>query len=169
MVAVRTALGGWPVELADTAGLRATIDAIENLGIDRARRELGAADLVLLVLDRSESLQPIDRELMATLGNSLLVANKSDLPPAWIADESDLLEAPVVTVSAERGEGMERLIASIVERLVPLPPAPGEAVPFRAGQLEKLTRARDQLLAGNTAQAADELEFLFRRNAAIDG
>ena len=54
VVAFQTALGGWPVELADTAGLRATANAIEQLGIERTRQELGAADLVLLVLDRSE-------------------------------------------------------------------------------------------------------------------
>ena len=55
VVAFQTAFGGWPVELADTAGLRATADAIEQLGMERTRQELGAADLVVLVLDRSES------------------------------------------------------------------------------------------------------------------
>src|SRR5206468_12815742 len=63
VVTFRTAFGGWPVELADTAGLRATEDAIESMGIARSRREQVDADLVLLVLDRSELLQPTDHEL----------------------------------------------------------------------------------------------------------
>ena len=80
-----TSFGGWPVELADTAGLRGTDDLVESLGIERSRREQHQADLVLLVLDRSEPLQAIDRELIATTQGALLVANKSDLPPAWAA------------------------------------------------------------------------------------
>ena len=70
VIAFRTALGGWPVDLTDTAGLRATDHAIELLGIERAKRELADADLVLLVLDQSESLRPIDHQLMATITNA---------------------------------------------------------------------------------------------------
>ena len=66
VVAFRTAFGGWPVELADTAGIRATPDEVEHLGIERAKEELRTADLVLLVLDRSEYLRPIDVQLIAT-------------------------------------------------------------------------------------------------------
>ena len=106
VVVFQTALGGWPTLLADTAGLRGTDDAIENLGIERAQRELEAADLVLLVLDRSESLRSIDRQLIATISDALVVANKSDLEPAWRDGETGLVEATVVTVSAERGDGI---------------------------------------------------------------
>ncbi len=160
VVAFRTALGGWPVELADTAGLRETNHAIELLGIERAQRELGDADLVLLVLDRSESLQPIDRRLIATIRNAVLVANKADLPRAWRDGDLGLGTAPAVTVSAERGDGMDALVASMIERMVPAALFPGEPVPFRAGHLEILARARDDLRAGNFARAADELESL---------
>ena len=77
VVAFQTAIGGWPVELADTAGLCATANAIEQLGMERTRQELGAADLVVLVLDRSEELRSIDRQLMeATLVAALVIANK---------------------------------------------------------------------------------------------
>ena len=65
VVRFSTSFGGWPVELADTAGLRGTDDAVESLGIERSRREQQQADLVLLVLDRSEPLLAIDRELIA--------------------------------------------------------------------------------------------------------
>jgi tRNA modification GTPase len=157
VVAFRTALLGWPVEFADTAGLRETNHAIERLGIERAQREVRDADLVLLVLDRSESLQPIDRQLIATIRNALLVANKADHQPAWTDGDSGLGTAPVATVSAERGDGMDALVASLIERMVPAAPLPGEAVPFRARHLKILARARDDLRAGNLARGADEL------------
>jgi tRNA modification GTPase len=160
VVAFQTALGGWPVELADTAGLRATDHEIERLGIERAHRELGTADLVLLVLDRSESLQPVDRELIAATRNALLVASKSDLPPAWTDGDAGLGTATAVTVSAERGDGMGALVASVIERLVPAAPLAGEAVPFRLRHLELLGQARDDLLAGNTARVARALGTL---------
>ena len=56
VVTLRTSFGGWPVELADTAGLREARPDRE-LGIERSRSEQREADLVLLVLDRSEPLQ----------------------------------------------------------------------------------------------------------------
>src|SRR5262249_43718 len=121
VVTVRTALGGWPVELADTAGLRPTGDAIENLGIDQARREQASADLVLLVLDRSEPLRVEDRELIDARAGALLVANKADLTPAWDPHELTREGASIATVSAEWGEGIAELIAAIVGRLVPDP------------------------------------------------
>jgi tRNA modification GTPase len=162
IVTVRTAFGGWPVELADTAGLRPTGDAIERIGIDRARRAQASADLVLLVLDRSEPLRAEDHELIDASEGALLVANKSDLPPAWDLRALSRQGALIVTVSAERGEGIAELIAAIVGRLVPDPPAPGDGVPFRPDQLDALVGVRADLLAGDPVAAA-------RRAAAIQG
>jgi tRNA modification GTPase len=160
VVAFQTSLGGWPVELADTAGLRATDHAIERLGIERAHRELATADLVLLVLDRSELLRPVDRQLIATTGNALLVANKSDLEPAWTDGDSDLGSARALPVSAEHGNGLDSLVASMIERMVPVAPFPGEPIPFRPRHLENLRKAQHELLNGNPARAAHELETL---------
>jgi tRNA modification GTPase len=160
VVAFQTALGGWPVEIADTAGLRATNHAIERVGIERAQRELGTADLVLLVVDRSESLRPIDRRLIATIGKALMVANKSDLQPAWADGDPCVGTRTAVTVSAERGDGIDALVAAMIERLVPVAPVPGEAIPFRPRHVEKLAKARDDLRAGDTARAAYELGTL---------
>ena len=162
VVTLRTAFGGWPVELADTAGLRRTGDAIESMGIARARRAQEGADLVLLVLDRSEPLRPEDRELIELTEGALLVANKSDLPPAWHPHELSRVGPSIATVSAERGEGIAELIAGIVGRLVPDPPGPGDAVPFRPDQLDALIAARSDRLAGDPTTAA-------RRLAAMAG
>ena len=64
LVTVRTSMDGWPVELADTAGLRASADTIEAEGIRRARAYQAEADLRVLVLDRSEPLTKEDRDLI---------------------------------------------------------------------------------------------------------
>jgi len=154
VVSLRTSFGGWPVELADTAGIRPTCDAVEKLGIERTRNEQRQADLVLLVLDRSQPLQPIDRELIATTDGALLAANKSDLPPAWPAGPPSPDLRPIVTISAERGDGIPSLIEAVVERLVPNPPSPGSAVPFRREQLDVLRQAKACLLAGDRGAAA---------------
>ena len=90
VVAFRTAFGGWPVELADTAGMRATPDEVEHHGVERARQEFQTADLALLVLDRSEYLRPIDLRLIASAAGALVIANKSDLPAAWSFEDSGL-------------------------------------------------------------------------------
>ncbi len=164
VVSIRTSLGGWPIELADTAGIRPTSDAVENLGIERTRDEQRQADLVLLVLDRSEPLQPIDRELIATTGRALLAVNKSDLPPAWTTGPPGLPDRqPIVTISAEHGDGIPDLIEAIVHRLVPDPPPPGSAVPFRSEQVDALRQATACLLAGDRGAAARRLR------AMIDG
>ncbi len=151
VVAFRTAISGWPVELRDTAGQRETDDPIEGQGIDRARRESGTADLVLLVLDRSEPLAPADRRLLAapTMSRRLVVANKCDVPAAWPLREVEETGLCVLAVSAETGEGLVPLIAAIGDRLVPDPPAPGAGVPFRPEHLEILARAREKLEAGD--------------------
>ena len=154
VVAFRTAFGGWPVELSDTAGLRATANAIEQLGMERTRQALGAADLVMLVLDRSEGLRPIDRQLLVDAAGALVIANKSDLPAAWRSTNAGLELEAIVTVSAERGEGVDELVGAIGKRLVPDPPLPREAIPFRRDQLDALRKARSDLLAERTDAAA---------------
>jgi tRNA modification GTPase len=135
-VTLSTAIDGWPVELCDTAGLRPGGDAIERAGIERAGERLARADLVLLVTDRSQPWSAEDDALLERWPNCLLVHNKCDLPPA-----SDNRPAGVST-SALRGEGIEALLASISERLVPDPPPPGAAVPFSTEQVEMVRRLR---------------------------
>ena len=60
---------------------------------------------MLLVLDRSEGLRSIDRQLLVDATGALVIANKSDLPAAWRAHDGSVGIEEVVTVSAERGDG----------------------------------------------------------------
>jgi tRNA modification GTPase len=141
VVTVRTAFDGWPVELADTAGLRPTADDVETAGIALARARQAEADLVLLVLDGSEPLTSFDLALVDAHPEALRVVNKADLPRAWGPDPASTL-----IVSAERGDGLDPLIAAIAARLVPEPPPPGAGVPFRPEHLDRIERIRHMLI-----------------------
>jgi tRNA modification GTPase len=152
VVTVRTAFDGWPVELADTAGLRTSDDPIEASGMELAQAHQARADLVLLVLDRSEPLTEADRQLVARHPHSLWVTNKVDLPPAWEPQGPRRL-----VVSAERGDGIDRLTAAIARRLVPDPPPPSAGVPFRDRHLRFLQQARDHLATGRAEAAIQTL------------
>jgi tRNA modification GTPase len=126
VVTVRLAFDGWPVELADTAGLREAA-GLEAEGIARAERCLKEADLVLWVLDASEgSPEPGSR-------GGLAVLNKCDLSPASSPE--------AIRVSAKTGEGIPSLIAAIVRRLVPCVPEPGAAVPYTPHLADRIERA----------------------------
>jgi tRNA modification GTPase len=160
VVSFTASFAGWPVELADTAGLRDASDHVENLGIERSRHEQQTADLVMLVLDRSQPLDPIDHELIATSPAPIVVGNKSDLPPAWHEGDHFAGSRAIVTVSAARGDGLDHLIEAIVGRLVPEPPPNGAAVPFRADQLDVLRQIKASVLAGDPRAALDQLRLM---------
>lgn len=107
---------GIPVILWDTAGLRATDDPVESLGVARTERAVAQADLVLLVLDGSVALTPEDRELARELRGRgmILVLNKSDLPPGFAPDEvQDWGAQAVVATCALTGEGIAELEQAI--------------------------------------------------------
>ncbi len=76
-------IGGVRYQLSDTAGIRETADAIEKIGVTRARDALRDADCVLLVLDSSAPLTPSDQSMLAARDERYLtILNKSDLAPA---------------------------------------------------------------------------------------
>jgi tRNA modification GTPase len=111
-------LGGIPVILTDTAGVRETTDGIETLGIARTQRAVGDADLVLVVLDGADEVGPDDRELLDQTANSrrLVLMNKSDLA-SFKALSSCLGVARAINVSARTGEGLDVLRAAMLESL----------------------------------------------------
>ena len=78
VVTARTAIDGWPVLLADTAGLGVGGDAVERAGIALARRQMAQADLVLLLFDLSVHWTAADDALLAAWPEALVVHNKSD-------------------------------------------------------------------------------------------
>ena len=107
-------LGGIPVHMVDTAGLRASDDDIEAEGVRRARETIDAADLVLCVLDDSDPASS-RFELHLEPGRTakqITVFNKSDLSGRLIGDISDGINA-AVAVSAKNGTGIKQLTEAI--------------------------------------------------------
>ena len=107
-------LGGIPVHMVDTAGLRASDDEIEAEGVRRARETIDAADLVLCVLDDSNSVSS-QFELHLETGRTtkqITVFNKSDLSGRLIGDTSDGINA-AVAVSAKNCTGIKQLTEAI--------------------------------------------------------
>jgi tRNA modification GTPase len=128
-VTLSTAIDGWPVELCDTAGLRAAGDALESAGIQRAQQRLARADLVVLVCDQSVPWSAEDQALLDEWPGAVLVHNKCDLPAGPGCRPAGL------STSALCGDGIDALLETIGRRLVPEPPPRGAAVPFRAQQV----------------------------------
>ena len=119
-VVEETVLAGEIVlRLADTAGIRDTDDPVEQAGVQLARRRLESAQLVLVVLDRSEPLSEGDQALLASLAGrpAIAVLNKSDLPPQLEEKALAGLVSQTVEISARTGEGAENLIQAIAELL----------------------------------------------------
>jgi tRNA modification GTPase len=112
------AVGGIPLRLIDTAGLRLTgespADEAEALGIARSREALADADLVVVVLDATTSVAAEETELLQSLDGRphVIVRNKSDLANAALVKEADSL-----LTSALTGEGLEDLRAAILRLL----------------------------------------------------
>ena len=107
-------LGGIPVHMIDTAGLRASDDDIEVEGGRRARETIDAADLVLCVLDDSDPASS-RFELRSETGRTLkqiTVFNKSDLSGRPMGDTPDGINA-AVAVSAKNGSGIKQLTEAV--------------------------------------------------------
>ena len=102
---------GVPITLVDTAGLRASTDAIEEEGVRRAEHARAGAALTLLVLDGSQALTDDDQRLLKEVDDTyLVIANKSDLESAWQAEST-------LPVSATTGAGLDALRTAIVTAL----------------------------------------------------
>lgn len=104
-------IGGVRVLLTDTAGLRETGDAVERIGVERAKKALSEADVRALVLDGASPLTEEDKAALFGLAPQLIILSKGDLAPVLTADEvrAAFGDVPTVAVCAPRGEGMEAL------------------------------------------------------------
>jgi len=114
-------VGGIPVRLIDTAGLRDGENKIEQIGVDRSMRVMADVDAILLVLDTSQPCCEEDGELRMRLCSLACIAafNKSDLPSVWAPEQKAEYRAlwPCVDVSALTGAGVEALRLAIQRHL----------------------------------------------------
>ncbi|MGZ8348864.1 MAG: tRNA uridine-5-carboxymethylaminomethyl(34) synthesis GTPase MnmE [Allosphingosinicella sp.] len=151
LVEAPTAIAGAPFLLVDTAGLRDSDDAIESIGVARARASLAAADLILWLGDPGDSPCP---------ERSILIRPKADL--GGVDSRAD------IAVSARTGEGVDALVALLVERAHTLLPADGE-VAINARHRVALAEAAEWLREAR--DASDPLiiaEALRQARGALD-
>ncbi len=112
-------LRGIPLCLVDTAGITESDNLIEKLGIERSRRAMEQADLILLVIDGSQPLQAQDVDLAQAMRNrpAIVVVNKVDLPVV-AAHETLAPEVRHIPLSALTGEGLPMLEDAMVETVL---------------------------------------------------
>ncbi len=173
VIEVALDLGGFPVTLADTAGLRESRDAIEEEGVRRARARAASADLKLVVVDAT---RPDEAPAVAAVvdRDCVVVANKMDLAPADAARWTDALGVgATVKISVTTGSGLAdletRLAAEIARRFG------GESAPLitRARHRHALTAAAAALerypQTGAPELAAEELRQAVNALGRITG
>ena len=158
-------IDGVPLTLVDTAGLREASDLVEELGIERTKRELAQADLVLLVQEAGVPAPPLPEAAAGV--QHISVFNKVDLCPGFRAPEG------AVAVSAKTGAGVEGLRAAILAAAGWS--SAGESVFLaRERHLRALEAARGHVAAAGAEVArwevfAEELRLAHRALGAITG
>ena len=186
VVETRVTVGGVPLRLLDTAGIRTSEDPVEQLGIRRAEAAAGSASLVLLVLDGSGPLTGEDWDAAnsaKTAEHCIIILNKQDIS-AKKMDLSPLgLDAPAVEFSALTGAGFDAL-AETIRRLYDagglrfdgdVVTSPRQLAALREAK-DALLRCADALEAGqpvdmaltDAEMALDRMAELFGRKAGED-
>ena len=140
-------LGGVPLRLADTAGLRETEDPVESIGVDRAKNRLNTAQLVLAVFDSSSPLTEQDRELVTRLAGMPAVAiiNKSDLESKIDNEYIKQSFQQYVYISAKSGDGLTELQQAVEQILHTADLNPSEGILYTERQRDTARRAKEEL------------------------
>lgn len=148
---------GLPLKLLDTAGVRTTTDPVEQEGVQRALERIPQADLILLVLDRSNELDDDDRLLLDAVSGQrfLVVLNKCD-QPARLELPVSLADSESISISTLTGDGIIGLREAIFNQFML-----GRAIDSREYVVLSQVRHRDALL-----RARRHLE-LFLENLAV--
>ncbi|MDA1089126.1 MAG: tRNA uridine-5-carboxymethylaminomethyl(34) synthesis GTPase MnmE [Proteobacteria bacterium] len=179
VIEVHLDLGGYPVTVADTAGLRdvGEDEKIEAEGIRRARAHAVDADLRLAVFD-GQSWPEADAATMALVdASAIVVINKCDLSPLPLRPEIN--GQPALAISALTGDGIEALLAAVADRISGLmsasaSPAPALTRTRHREALEECRAALGRFLAagpgtGMPELAAEDLRLAARALGRITG
>lgn len=114
-------VGGIPLKIIDTAGIRNSSDAVEQIGIERAKDCAERAELILALFDGSRPLDDEDEEIFKLLPdrNAIILLTKSDLPQ--VTDTAQIAKkmpaAQVIELSLKSGTGTDKLLSAITERV----------------------------------------------------
>ncbi|HEY4134760.1 MAG TPA: tRNA uridine-5-carboxymethylaminomethyl(34) synthesis GTPase MnmE [Alphaproteobacteria bacterium] len=163
VIEVHLDLGGWPVILADTAGLREAADEIEGEGVRRALARAADADVKLVLFDASAEL---DRQTIDNIDeNTIVLFNKSDLAtsPVQVAGR------PALTVSALTGAGIAALLVRLQGEVARRMDLSGSPALTRQRHRKSLENCRDSLEVAAQAGAPELLAEELRQAAQALG
>lgn len=147
-VDVGVELGGVPIRLIDTAGLRDTADPVEQIGVERSRAAMEGASLILFLCDQSAPFTQEDAQLLeqaTALAPTILVWNKCDLPAAPMPFLNLPDGMPIVELSAKQGTGLEQLEQAVAACFPRDKAAPYGELLSNQRQEEAARRARDSV------------------------
>ena len=116
VIEVRIDLSGWPLTIADTAGLRAATTGVEAEGVRRARARAAGADLKIVMLDGARWPSVCEETEALIDGDTLAVLNKCDLLSDK-AEQAAIGGIPALKISCKTGEGLDSLLARITDFL----------------------------------------------------
>ncbi|HBC25863.1 MAG TPA: tRNA uridine-5-carboxymethylaminomethyl(34) synthesis GTPase MnmE [Ruminococcaceae bacterium] len=146
-------LGGIPLRLADTAGIRPTDDPVESIGVNRAKKRIRSAELALAVFDLSRELNGEDEALIRELEGipAVAVLNKSDLSEKLDVEYIRNKFKQIVYLSALTGEGLSQLEKAVSELFYTSELNPSEGILFTERQRDAARRAVGELSAALSA------------------
>jgi tRNA modification GTPase len=154
---------GIPVLITDTAGVRTSSDRIEQLGVERTRRAIVDADLIVVVIDGSQPLAPEDFEVVNDAAKSrfIIALNKSDLPTHDAERVRELSNgANTLSISAKTGTGLDSLCAAIIEPFSAFETYESNFVITNARHYDLLRRTENAILSSQNLllrRASEEL------------
>lgn len=155
VVTARTAIHGWPMEFADTAGADDAAVDLEREGIRRGRQAWAEADLCLWIVDPTQDQMALPPPLTV---RHFLVVNKIDLPAKHAPPRSPT--GTIYRVSALTGEGVPALMEAMADWFVPVAPEAGAAVPFSSEVCDILLAADQAWKRGEPTKAVEMLTSL---------
>lgn len=160
-------VGGIPLRIIDTAGIRATDDVVERIGVEKARSYVKEAALILALFDASRPLDSEDEEILKLVRgrDAILLLNKDDLQSVVTAEMLQRhvkKEVPVITISTRTQDGLENLAKAITAKVYAGTQAGQEGTFVTdARQAEVLRQADEHLAAAiRTIEADMGLDFI---------
>lgn len=155
---------GVPLKLIDTAGIRQTDEVVEAIGVEKSRKVMQEADLIILLLNMAEDLQPVDKELLSLTQdkNRIVILNKQDLSPVLTAEALSpwVNDSELITTSMLKESGLDELEQQIERR-------------FFAGEVQStdvnyLLNTRHTQLLTQAIRALDEVIAACQMSLPVD-
>ena len=158
-------VGDVPLRIIDTAGIRATEDVVEKIGVEKARQMVSEAALVLALFDGSRPLDSEDEEILSLLAgrDAIVLLNKSDLQSVVTAEGlSAKANVPVIEISTKENHGLDTLVQAIQDKVYGGAVAADEGSFVSDERQANLLRQADVHLAAalQTIEAGMGLDFI---------